>query len=142
MTKFYFKIIVTSLVYATSCGQGKTEFNNWQGGAIKEPGIYYYKDNNLQLKVFIENKLLKYEMVDSSGKVLLRNGEITGSVLHNWAFYLDSEKNLWALSSDLGHVKWDYDPDQNKYSPVVLHHNIDRDIVPASLYRDLYEFFD
>lgn len=145
MSKLFFVLIVASAGHLSSCSQGKADlprFHNWKGGVIREPGIYFHEDKNLQLKVYIDNKLLKNEMVDSKGNQLLSNGKVTASVLHNWAFYLDDDKNLWCLSSDLGHSEWKFDSVQNKYSLIKFGHNLEREAVPTALYRDLRIFFD
>jgi hypothetical protein len=67
MSKLPTALIIVLFCSTTCCSQKKIEFqeiHNWQGGAIRKAGIYHYKDKNILLKVYIENKLLKYQMLD------------------------------------------------------------------------------
>ncbi|MEO9964790.1 MAG: hypothetical protein ABJF11_03310 [Reichenbachiella sp.] len=113
----------------SNCKNTIDESNN---RAISELGIYTYKNENLKIIAYEDKHALKYIMLDSTYNVLLRDN-FKISLFHNWGLYLDENKNLWVLSSDIGHSCWIYNDSTNTYTNQVLYGKIDEYSLPKGL---------
>lgn len=114
--------------------------SDWREGAIRKAGNYSYKDS-LYINVDVEDKLVKFKITNSSNNEIAHNMH-DFSDLHEWALYLDKDKSLWVLSSDLGYSKWKWNPQTNQYTYIEFDHYLTKDEVPKYLCEDLKEFFD
>lgn len=125
------------LIMLMSCTD---DSSSWKEGAIRKEGNYSYRDS-LYINVDVKDHLVKFQITDSSRKEIAYNMH-DFSDLHAWALYLDKDKSLWVLSSDIGYSQWKWNPETNQYKYVEFSHYLTKDEVPRHLYEDLKEFFD
>jgi hypothetical protein len=116
------------------------DISRWKEGAIRKEGNYSYRDS-LYINVDVKDHLVKFQITDSSKKEIAHNMH-DFSDLHAWGLYLDKDKSLWVLSSDIGYSQWKWNPETNQYKYVEFSHYLTKDEVPRHLYEDLKEFFD
>lgn len=135
--KFSILSILCLFMILSSCSDNNSY---WKEGVIREAGNYSYKDS-LYIKVDVENKLVKFTLMDSAKNEIARNVH-DFSDLHKWALYLDKDKSLWVLSSDIGYSMLKRNPQTNQYTYTEFDHYLTKDEVPKYLYEDLKEFFD
>lgn len=69
---------------------------------ITEPGQYFSKDINLILDIHIVKGIVEFSLSDSSGILLYTHSTPRASDYQRWNFLVDSSKNVWMNSSDIG----------------------------------------
>ena len=80
-------------------------------------------------------------MMDGSGDELLRTKHIF-SDFHKWVLYLDKDKSLWVLSSDIGDGVWKWDSKSSQYIYSAFDHYLEGREVPPYMYDDLKDYLD
>ena len=102
-------------------------------------GTYYYPQSNLTLKVYLENGFVRYNLKDSLGGQLITYKENI-STYQKWAFFIDENKSLWVLSSDIGNTWWRRDTDRQLYTYIRIDHLFDKSTIPKDVYQEIKEF--
>jgi len=100
---FFSSIIIIGIFL--SCGN---KHPKWNGGMIKEFGVYYVSQKNYTIEVYSRDGLLNYFVKNSSGKRIIIGPTYGTSIYQKWAMYFDKNNNLWIESSDIGTSLWKY----------------------------------
>jgi hypothetical protein len=138
--KLFPKLSVLILLVAFLSCADHDDSSSWKEGAIRRSGTYSYKDS-LYINVDVKDDLVKFNIIDKTKKEVARSMH-DFSDLHEWALYLDKDKSLWVLSSDIGYSKWEWNPQTNQYAYIEFDHYLTKDEVPEYLYEDLKDFFN
>jgi hypothetical protein len=96
--------IILSLIFLCSCKNQPKIYHNWTKGYINLFGKYINDKEHLQLVVYDENGLLRYNLVNNKDTDLKSNEN--ASIYQQWFLYLDENKYLWVESSDIGIWVW------------------------------------
>ena len=129
----------TLLVFSLLICCNHTE-KNWIGGAVWKPGTYVHKDSSIKLKVYIDDKFVRYIMWDNKNNELLRSNRNI-SDLHKWVIYLDKGKSLWVLSSDIGDARWSKTP-SGIYTYEEFGRHLTKIEMPPEIENDIAEYFE
>jgi hypothetical protein len=57
------------------------------------------------------------------------------SIHQHWGFFLDSKKNFWVFSSDVGDCIWEKDSATDNYSKRVFYHKLSKEEVPKEIFE-------
>lgn len=124
-------LIILSII---SC----TNTCDWKGGEILNFGEYCNAD--VKIHVYEKNNFLKYEVHNNKGEIIIRD-DVSISTFQHWALFLDSNKNFWVMSSDIGGFVWERDPVNNRYSKKIFYHELGKDDVPLEIYESSLKRF-
>jgi len=126
-------VLLFLLLSVSSCeAQSK-----WDGGKITKTGVYQY--DSLKLIVNDSNHRVEYFMLNSKGDTLIISDR-KFSTFHRWALQIDKDRNLWVLSSDIGHSCWKRSIENGKYIKQEFFGPISKDSIPAEIYNTLKLF--
>lgn len=95
-----------------SCGNRHPD---WNGGIIKEFGVYHVSNKNYTIEVYSRDGILNFFVKNLSGKRMIAGPSYGASTYQNWTMYFDKNNDLWLESSDIGIYLWKYvGPDEYK----------------------------
>lgn len=97
------KIIIICFLWGCS-----SKHPDWNGGVIKEFGVYKVPKLNYTIEVYEHDGLLNYFIKDLSGKRIVLGPTYGTSTYQKWAMYFDKNNDLWIESSDIGSSLWKY----------------------------------
>ena len=107
---FFLAIIIIGFLW--SCGN---KHPNWNGGMIKDFGVYHVSQKHYTIEVYSRDGLLYYFVKNLSGKRIIIGPTYGTSIYQKWAMYFDKNNDLWIESSDIGTSLWKYvGPDEYK----------------------------
>lgn len=69
---------------------------------IRDTGLYTTTDSLVSLKIDVINNLVNFSILNKRGEVLYQHGRPGVSDYQKWFFLLDSSRNIWLNSSDVG----------------------------------------
>jgi len=130
-------LLILLATIALSCTRDADKI--WKGSTIGDPGKYQLTDNGLMLVISIDNGLVRYEMIDSLGNILLKNQRNIG-VYQKWAFYFDQHESLWVMSSDIGNAWWKKDTNRGGYEYIIMDYLFDKSIIPEDVHTHVGGF--
>lgn len=131
MEKFVFILILL----APSC---KPQNCDWKGGEIIDFGIFC--NNDFTIKVSEKDHYLKYAVHNKNGEIVIKQ-DMNISVIHHWGLFLDSNKNLWVFSSDVGDGVWELEKSTGIYRKRMFYHELTKDEVPQELFNSSLKRF-
>lgn len=132
------KIGLLLIILFISCKSNEIKIQKWKEGIIDSEGLYIDKMSQWKLKVYRDDGLLKYFVYEGKDTVIRSNENI--SAYQNWYFYVDSNKNLWIESSDVGPWVWIKQANY-KYSRFEIN-NIPLNVtIPKAFYQRLPKSF-
>ncbi|NOS93403.1 MAG: hypothetical protein HOP30_15900 [Cyclobacteriaceae bacterium] len=111
---------------------------DWSGGVITDYGSYC--NNDLKIKVYEDSNYLRYEVLNQKGNVVIKT-DMNISKFQRWGLFLDEQKNLWVLSSDVGDAVWKLDSSTGRYNKKMFHYYLTKDSVPRELYNSKLKYF-
>jgi hypothetical protein len=110
--------MVLSLLLLGPAGCGKSERMLGSNEIVRKPGSYRIKDKDLQIVVWIDNRIVHYRVV-KSGQTIIESFD-NPSTTQRWFLCWDANNQLWFDSSDIGGMLWRPQPATGKYTTIPI----------------------
>jgi hypothetical protein len=120
---------------AVCCHNSKCD---WPGGEIQDFGTYC--NGELTIRVAQVNGRLMFSVLDADSNIIIQQNR-NMSVYQHWGLFLDSSKNFWVFSSDIGHSVWEKDHKTGRYWERCFSRPLTRTDVPQEIYDSRFVRF-
>ena len=107
-------------------------------GRIDDFGNYKYRDLNIQVNEVDDQ--VEYLVWNAKGDTLITCDDRFNK-FQKWALHIDSQRNLWVFSSDIGHSCWYYDSIGHFYNKHEFQGRIGKSEMSNDVYVTLSDFY-